>query len=120
MLQHCGGCGLIVFFPRASCPRCWSENLAWKRSPGGGTIVSYSRVYSHVTEPFASESPIVLAEISLDGGGAMLARVVTDTPDAVESGMRVELIPMPDAARYTLPTFREANARRPGEGQDPC
>ena len=106
VLQHCADCGHIVFFPRALCPRCWSEALEWKRSPGTGAIVSYSRVYSHVTEPFASESPIVFAEIALDGGGAMLSRVVTDTPEAVESGMRVELVTLPDAARYTLPTFR--------------
>jgi uncharacterized OB-fold protein len=108
VLQHCGDCGLIVFFPRALCPRCWSERLEWKPSTGRGTIVSYSRVYSHVTEPFASESPIVLAEIALADGGALLARVVTSQPEAIESGQRVELVPMPDAARYTLPTFREA------------
>ena len=108
VLQHCADCGLIVFFPRASCPRCWSEALEWKRSSGDGAIVSYSRVYSHVTEPFASESPIVFAEIALDGGGAVLARVVTAEPDPVESGMRVELVQMPEAARYKLPTFRPA------------
>ena len=106
VLQHCGDCGLIAFFPRALCPRCWSERLEWKPHSGRGTIVSYSRVYSHVTEPFASESPTVLAEIALEDGGAMLARVVTAQPDAVESGLRVELVPMPDAARFTLPTFR--------------
>lgn len=106
VLQHCGDCGLIIFFPRALCPRCWSERLEWKPSTGRGTIVSYSRVYSHVTEPFASESPIVLAEIALEEGGAMLSRVVTDKPQAIESGQRVELVTMPDAARYTLPTFR--------------
>jgi uncharacterized protein len=109
MLQHCGDCGLIVFFPRALCPRCWSERLEWKASAGRGTIVSFSRVYSHVTEPFASESPTVLAEIALEDGGALLARVVTSRPEAVESGQRVELVTMPDAQRYPLPTFRAAS-----------
>ena len=105
VLQHCGDCGLIVFFPRALCPRCWSEKLEWKPSDGRGTIVSFSRVYSHVTEPFASESPIVFAEIALEDGGAMLSRVVTTQPEEIESGLRVELVPMPDAARYPLPTY---------------
>ena len=111
VLQHCADCAFIVFPPRTLCPRCWSEALAWKRSDGTGVIVSYSRVYSHVTEPFASESPIVLAEIGLEDGGALLARVVTSTPESIESGMRVELVPMPDAARYTLPAFRPCERR---------
>ena len=53
-------------------------------------------------------SATILAEITLDDGGAMLARVITSEPAAVASGMRVELVPMPEAARFPLPTFRPA------------
>jgi uncharacterized OB-fold protein len=70
-------------------------------------VVSCSRVYSHVTEPFVNESPVILAEIELDDAGSMLARIV-DVPREAEigSGAPVELVPMPQAERYTLPTFR--------------
>src|SRR3954468_13639428 len=94
-LQHCNACGQIVFFPRDLCPRCWSTDFTWKRSTGVGRIVSFSRVYSHVTEPFLAEAPTVLAEIALEDGGAMLARVIAADPQAVASGMAVELVPMP-------------------------
>ena len=108
MLQHCSQCRAVIFFPRHLCPHCWSTDLEWKRNSGGGKIVSYSHVYSQVAAPFAAEAPTILAEITLDDGGAMLARVITSEPAAVASGMRVELVPMPEAARFPLPTFRPA------------
>ena len=105
-LQHCGDCGAVVFFPREMCPQCWSTKLAWKRSSGRGKIVSYARVYKHVTPPFPDEAPTILAEIELADGGAIMARVATSEPASVTSGMPVELVPMPEAARFSLPTFR--------------
>jgi uncharacterized OB-fold protein len=107
-LQHCADCSAVVFFPREMCPRCWSRALEWKVSSGRGTVVSYALVHSHVTEPFAAEAPTVLAEIALDDGGALLARVLADDLQALASGTKVELVPMPDAQRYPLPTFRVA------------
>ena len=107
VLQHCGACGRVVFFPREVCPQCWSTQLEWHKHSGCGRVVSYSRVYSHVTEPFVNEAPVTLAEIELDDGGAMLARIV-DVPaeSEIRTGTAVKLVPMPEAARYTLPTFR--------------
>ena len=109
MLQHCLACHAVIFFPRHMCPQCWSSQIEWKRSSGRGRIVSYSHVYSQVAAPFPAEAPTILAEITLDDGGAMLARVISDEPAAIKSGMRVELLPMPEAARYPLPTFRPAH-----------
>jgi uncharacterized OB-fold protein len=108
MLQHCNACHAVIFFPRHMCPTCWSVDIEWKRSSGRGKIVSYSHVYSHVTPPFSAEAPTILAEIVLDDGGAMLARVISNEPASIASNMRVELLPMPEAARYPLPTFRPA------------
>ncbi len=108
MLQHCGDCKAVIFFPRELCPQCWSDKLEWKRSNGRGKIVSFARVYKHVTPPFAEEAPTILAEIALADGVAMMARVATTDVAAVSSGMAVELVPMPEAARYPLPTFRPA------------
>jgi uncharacterized protein len=105
-LQHCRDCGQTIFFPREFCPHCWSSAMQWTRRSGRGTIVSYALVHSHVTEPFASESPVVLAEIALQEGGAMLARVVSTDAGAIASGLAVELLALPEAARYPLPTFR--------------
>jgi len=40
-----------------------------------------------------------------------MARVATGEPASIASGMQVELVPMPEAARYPLPTFRPVAAK---------
>jgi uncharacterized OB-fold protein len=106
VIQHCEDCDAQVFFPREMCPVCWSTRLAWRESAGIGKVVSYTIVHRHIHPAFAGEVPTVFAEIALDDSASMLARIVTDKLDKVASGMRVELLPLPDAARYPLPTFR--------------
>lgn len=106
MLQHCADCRAIIFFPREVCPQCWSTRLEWKRASGRGRIVSFAHVYKHVTPPFAAEAPTVLAEIAFQDGGAMMARVVTNTSTAIAAGTEVELVPPAEAAKYPLPTFK--------------
>lgn len=108
VIQHCDDCAAQVFFPREMCPVCWSERLSWRQSSGTGRIASFARVHRHIHPVFASEVPTIFAELALDDGTVMLARVITSHPDAVRNGMRVELLPLPDAARYPLPTFRPA------------
>ena len=105
VVQHCDDCGASVFFPREMCSVCWSPRLSWRPSHGAGRIVSFARVHRHIHPAFAGEATI-FAELALDDGILMLARVITADPGAICSGMRVELVPLPEAARYPLPTFR--------------
>jgi uncharacterized OB-fold protein len=107
-LQRCAACAHVFFYPRAVCPRCWSPRLDWIRAAGEGRVISFSRIHRGLAEPFAAEAPIVLAEVALPEGASLIARVICDDPQAACSGMAVRLLPMPDAARYPLPTFRPA------------
>jgi uncharacterized OB-fold protein len=104
-LQRCAACSLIFFFPRVACPRCWSTELGWIRSDGRGRIVSWARIHRGLPAGFAGEAPVTLAEIEVTGGATLLARVLPDHPGAVSSGSPVELVRLPDALRYPLPTF---------------
>ena len=104
-LQRCEDCGAIFFYPRSLCPRCWSPALSWVRSDGRGRIVSWSQIHRGLPEAFAAEAPITLAEIEVTEGATFLARVICDRPESVTSGSAVELIRLPDARRYPLPTF---------------
>jgi len=106
LIQRCADCSMFVFFPRELCPHCWCSDMQWVEAKGTGEVVSHSLVYSHVTEPFVSEAPVVLAEIRLSEGLTMLARVLTDQLPSISSGIQVELVPLPEASRYPLPTFR--------------
>ena len=104
-LQQCTACMHKVYFPRTLCPHCWSSELECKPLSGKGTIVSHSRIHKHVHAAFMHEPPTLLAEILLDEGWSMLARVVVPEGVSVSSGMRVELVPRTEALRFPLPTF---------------
>lgn len=104
-LQQCGVCDHKVYFPRTQCPHCWSVDLRWMPLSGRGKIVSYATVHKHVHPSFALEAPTILAEIRLDEGWTILARIIADEPNSVESGTLVELVGGQDAQRYPLPTF---------------
>lgn len=105
-LQHCCGCGHVFFYPRPHCPSCWSSNIEWRASDGRGTVVSFSLVYRPNDPSFFDETPIVLAEVRLTEGPAMLARVICQDAAKIRSGLELELLPPGEAERYPLPTFR--------------
>lgn len=103
LLQHCGGCGLAFFYPRPMCPGCWSTELRWREAAGRGVVVSFSRIHRPNHPSFLDEVPIILAEIRLDEGAIMLARIITPAPDAIRTGLRIRLLA--EGERYPLPTF---------------
>jgi uncharacterized OB-fold protein len=104
MLQYCSHCSKSVFYPRAMCPDCWNPKLDWNEASGTGHVVSYSLISRPNHPAFNDEVPIALAEIMLDEGVAMLARILDVTP---HTGMRVMLANDPATiARYPLPIFR--------------
>lgn len=114
VLPACQSCGRTFFYPRPLCPHCWSDTLRWREASGEATVVSFSLVRRPNDPAFFDEAPIVLAELMLAEGVAMLARIVDVAPDAVASGMRVSLVGPPRAARFGLPTFAPPRSL-PGE-----
>ena len=105
LVQRCGACKNLFFYPRPMCPECWSEQLSWESTGGTGEIVSFSLVHRPNHPSFNDEVPIVLAEIRLGEGPSLLARVVDCDADEVRSGMAVALVQDAAVARYPLPTF---------------
>ena len=103
ILQTCDDCGRCFFYPRPLCPHCWSDRITWSELPGNGEVVSFSLIHRPNHSSFFDEAPIVLAEIRIANGVALLARVVGASPTAVRTGMPVRLVRQPD--RYPLPTF---------------
>ena len=108
LLQRCESCGRTIFYPRPICPHCQSTRLAWERASGRGRIVSFSRVHRGLAAAFQAEAPIVLAEIALEEGVPMIARVLAADAEAVRSGLAVRLVSPAEALRFPLPTFELA------------
>jgi len=106
MLQRSRSGGPFFFYPRPICPFTGSRDLIWVEASGKGKIVSFSLVMRPNHPAFVSEVPIILAEIMLEEGASLLARVIEPETERIYSGAKVMILKMPDAARYSMPTFR--------------
>ena len=106
MLQQSRSGGPFFFYPRPICPYTGSRDLVWRQATGRGKIVSYSLVMRPNHPAFAADVPIVLAEILLEEGASLLARVIESETIRVHSGAAVEILPAAEAVRYSLPAFR--------------
>lgn len=108
MLQRARAGGPLFFYPRPICPYTGSDDLIWVEVSGRGRIVSFSIVHRPNHAAFNAEAPILLAEIELDEGATMLARIVGCNAAEVRSGARIELASQGDGRPYPLPAFRLA------------
>ncbi len=101
LLQSCEDCRVPMFYPRSRCPACWSPRLQSFVSSGTGTVLTHTRVHRGLSKELMTQAPITLAEIALDDGVAMIARILTSVP--IATGARVRLAR--PAFELELPTF---------------
>lgn len=106
LLQQSRSGGPAFFYPRPICPHTGSCDLISVEATGRGEIVSFTLITRPNHPSFNEEVPIILAEIALEEGAKLLGRIIAADATAVKSRAKVETLPMPDAARYPLPTFR--------------
>jgi uncharacterized OB-fold protein len=104
LIQRCQACQQFVFYPRALCPHCFSEQLAWVEAAGRGTIYSYT-VAHQAYGPFAEQVPFVVAIIELQEGVRMMSRITNTSPDTVQVGAPVQVTFVQVAEGVTLPYF---------------
>lgn len=96
-------------YPRPICPFSGRTDLEFVTASGQGKIISYSIVHRPNDPAFEKDVPILLAEVQLDEGVGILARIVETPVDNIRSGLTVITVPMPRAKEYPLPTFRILN-----------
>lgn len=107
-LQRCDACGRLVFYPRAVCPSCLSDELVWTPVSGRGVVHAFTIPHRHPNPAFGAHVPYVVALIELDEGVRMLSNLVgvDPTPIAVRIGMPVEIVYDDVTNEITLPRFR--------------
>ncbi len=88
-IQRCEACRAFVFYPRSSCPRCLSPELAWQTVSGHGRLHTYTIARQPTAPFFADETPQRLALIELDEGVRIPSTLVGVADDQIEIGMRV-------------------------------
>ena len=97
ILPQCASCGRYHWYPRAICPFCFSDQIAWKPASGKGRIYSY-------TVMRRASVPYVVAYVTLEEGTTMLTNIVDCDFDALAIGQDVQLVFKPTAGA-PLPVF---------------
>ena len=90
--QHCSSCGHDYHYPRARCPRCWSDALEWRQSGGRGTVYTYSIVHENPMPPFRDRVPYAVGIVELAEGPRMMTSFVDTALDQMHVGMEVEVV----------------------------
>ena len=106
LIRHCNACGRSHFYPRHSCPHCWSDNCEWRPSSGRGRVYSYTVIHHNDVLPFKERLPYIVALIDLEEGVRVTTNIVEGTPEVMHVGMPVEVVYEHVSDEVTLPQFR--------------
>jgi uncharacterized OB-fold protein len=106
--QRCQDCGHRQHYPRPACTRCLSGDLQWDELSGRGTVYSHTVVRQPVEGSFRDAAPYIIADVALDEGLRMIARIADAAPGEVQIGDRVSVLFEPSGEVH-LPYFRPAS-----------
>ncbi len=101
IVPKCNACGRSHWYPRAICPHCFSQDLAWNEASGKGTIYSFSVMKR-------AEVPYAIAYVTLEEGPTMMTNVVDCDLDAIKIGQPVKLTFVPSENGPPMPMFTPA------------
>jgi len=91
-LPYCADCRSFVWYPRAICPGCHRDNVAWRDLPGTGRVYSYS-IVAKGTGRWKDSGSYVVAYVQLDSGidGVDGPRVLTNVVgDGVQQKIKID------------------------------
>lgn len=106
LLQKCNACHQPIFYPRMSCPFCFSDQLDWVEAAGTGSIYSYTVVRNNAPSAFIDDMPFVIAVVRLDEGVQMLSNIVDCDPENIYCEMPVKVTFEKLNEEFTLPKFK--------------
>jgi uncharacterized OB-fold protein len=99
----CNACGSSFFSPQIACPRCLSENWAYRESSGRGVV--YSAVVVHRAPLEGFEVPYHLAIVDLEEDWSMLSNILVAATDPVPIGTPVSVTWIHLDGDCVLPAF---------------
>jgi len=89
VLQRCDACDRWVYYPRARCPGCLSDQLTWTTVGGLGTVYTFTVAEQPTAPPFADEVPQLLAVVELTEGVRVSTTLVDVDPTGISVGLPV-------------------------------
>ena len=112
LLQRCGDCGTLRFFPRYLCTACGSDRTEWAEASGRGRVHSFTIVHRAAFPEFQARTPYVVALIDLEEGPRVMTNIVGDDALGVAIG---DAVVVEFEARGTegakVPQFKRAGDR---------
>lgn len=106
MIQKCSSCQRHIFYPRLSCPFCFSDQVTWVESAGKGKVYTFSVAQNNAPSAFLSDMPFVIAIVRLDEGVQMMTNIVGCDPAQVRCEMPVTVVFEKLNDEITLPKFK--------------
>jgi uncharacterized protein len=110
LLQRCGACGTVRFYPRALCPSCWSDGADWIEASGRGRVHSYTVIHRPPAPAFAARVPYVVALVDLEEGPRMMTNVVGEGAHDVRIDDPVRVTFEERAGGFVLPQFERVTS----------
>lgn len=108
-LQRCSSCEQFIFYPRAICPHCGSEDLVWRDASGRGSVYTFTVARRPTMRPFEPDVPYVIAIVELEEGPRVTTNIVGCAPESVRIGMAVQAAFDDVTPEVTLVKFRPAS-----------
>jgi uncharacterized protein len=99
VVPACNGCGRAHWYPRAVCPFCGSDKIAWRNASGKGAIYTFS-VMRRAKEPYA------VAYVTLAEGPTILTNIVDCDFDELAVGQPVNVVFQKTENGPPVPMFR--------------
>jgi uncharacterized protein len=87
---YCASCQRVIFYPRAFCTGCLSDEVETRVSSGLGAVYTYTVIHRNPDPAFSDEVPYIVAFVDLDEGFRLLTRVVAE-PSEVFVGQQVDV-----------------------------
>jgi uncharacterized OB-fold protein len=101
LIPVCTACDRPHWYPRAICPFCASDKVAWREASGKGTIYTFS-IMRRVKEPY------IIAHVTLAEGPTMLTNIVACDADDIRIGQEVAVVFQDTGNGASVPMFKPA------------
>lgn len=94
VLPRCRACQTVIWYPRAFCPECATEDVEWFEASGRGTVYAVTAVH-RAQGPWREGAPYAIAYVELEEGPRILTNVIGVDADDVRPGQEVHAVFVP-------------------------
>ncbi len=107
LLQRCGDCGSVIWYPRGFCPECSGTRIDWFVASGRGVVYSFT-INRRGLGPYAEAGAYVIAYVELEEGPRVMTNIVDADFDRLAVGDAVEAVYHDTGEGTALVRFRPA------------